>query len=594
MAIAADGSYEPRQDSLDYDRYARSVAAGEGFPDSAYLPSGGPSALRAPGWPFALAVAYVLPGPDLTAGRALAAVLGAVTVLLLYLLVVRIWGRRTALVAAGLAAVYPPLVGLSLELYSESLFVPLLLAATLAVLRFRESAAMCWAALAGVLAGLAALTRGPGVVALLPLALGLWSVRSLASARSLAAPLVAVLCGVLVVAPWTIRNAVEFGRFVPISTSSGFGLAGTYNEPSLEGDGGTGSWRSPVIVPAYNPLFRAAGVDEATLDSTLTDRATGFMADHPGYVAEVSLNNLLRLAYLEGDSVVAYGEEVVQPGIGNRGTPAERAGLAVAVLLAVGGVVAIMRSRRRRDSPATGRMLVMIPKGPLFLWLTPVALVLVAAPVAGLPRYRIPADPYLLILSAIGLLAAVDALRGRLRSLGAPLAAALVALALAGCGGGDGGSAATGTSSTTTPAADAPTKQEYVAKADRICARALVDARRLVQRAFTGSVPAGGPLALTTERLIKPGIAIRERQARELRALTPPAGASEHLDDFLGYFDVIAAVSRLRYEAGRAEDQEAANRYEELLSRLAVEQEDAAKAYGFDDCSKDVIGTAFK
>jgi hypothetical protein len=41
--------------------------------------------------------------------------------------------------------------------------------------------------------------------------------------------------------------------------------------------------------------------------------------------------------------------------------------------------------------------------GPLFLWLVPILLLLVAAPINGLPRQRTPADPFILILAAIGL-----------------------------------------------------------------------------------------------------------------------------------------------------------------------------------------------
>jgi hypothetical protein len=38
-------------------------------------------------------------------------------------------------------------------------------------------------------------------------------------------------------------------------------------------------------------------------------------------------------------------------------------------------------------------------------------MILVATPIAGLPRYRLPADPFLLILAAIGLTWAWSLLR---------------------------------------------------------------------------------------------------------------------------------------------------------------------------------------
>jgi hypothetical protein len=43
-----------------------------------------------------------------------------------------------------------------------------------------------------------------------------------------------------------------------------------------------------------------------------------------------------------------------------------------------------------------------VPAGPFFLWLVPILMIATAVPIAGLPRYRLPADPFLLILAAIG------------------------------------------------------------------------------------------------------------------------------------------------------------------------------------------------
>ncbi len=589
VAIAADPGYEPRHDSFDYDRHARSIAAGDGFPESGYVPGGGPSALRAPAYPFVLGAVYAVAGDSVTAGRLLGAILGAVTVLLLYLLVLRIWGARIAALAAALAAVYPPLIALSTELYSENLFIPLLLAAVIAVLRFRESAGLGWAALAGALAGAAALTRGPGVVALLPLLYGLWMLRPRLSAGALAAPAVAAVCALLVIAPWAIRNAVEFGRFVPIATSTGFGLAGTYNDVSRDDPTATAAWRTPAIVPEYAPLFRAPDVDEATLDATLRAEATGYMADHPGYVAEAIANNLLRLLYLQGDSVVAYQEVVSQPGIGNRGSAADKLGLAIAAALAVVGIATIVRSRGA-GAPGRGRM-ASVTAGPTFLWLVPIALILVALPAAGLPRYRVPADPFLLILAAIGVARILDRFSGHRRLATAAAAAALLTLG-AGCGGS--ADPATTASDRAEPVAGSISRDAYVRRADSICRKAIDDARALVAGGFETGDSGSGGLALTTKTLVAPGIAIRARQATRIRALPRPAGDSAALDTFVGLFDPIDELSRQRLRAGLAGDMNESLHLERLLGMLALEQQRSARRYGFDDCSTDVIGAAFR
>lgn len=396
-AIAADDGYLPANDAFEYDLYAQSIAAGDGYPRTIYLLQGGPTAVRGPGYPFLLGGVYALTGDSLTAGRLMGAALGALAVLLLYLVARRIWGRRIALVAASLAAVFPPFVLLSRDLLSESLFIVLVLGAILCVLDFRRSGGMLrWAVAAGLLCGLAALTRNTGVVLAAVIALGVWTGRPRWSARSLAAPAAVLACAALVIAPWTVRNATEFGRFIPITTSPGIASGGTYNESSFEDSGTHGAWRDPQIVPIFTPLFTTPGIDEGTVDATLRREAREFAWEHPGYVAETSAWNLLRMFEIADGSVVDHlGRVVDDRGIGSAVSTADRVALALAAVLALFGVLAIARTRR-----AGGRH--RIPAGPLFLWLVPILMIATAIPIAGLPRYRLPADPFLLILAAIG------------------------------------------------------------------------------------------------------------------------------------------------------------------------------------------------
>jgi 4-amino-4-deoxy-L-arabinose transferase-like glycosyltransferase len=325
--------------------------------------------------------------------------LGALVALLTYLITKRIWGRRIGWLAGGMAALYPPLVLLSRDLVSESLFIALALVAILFVLNFRRSGgAVRWAAGAGAVCGLAALTRNTGIVLVIPIALGVWTARPLLRPRSLAAPATAVLCAALVVAPWAIRNSSVFDRFVPFGTAAGIAAAGTYNPASYR-DGAThGAWRDPQIVPRFTHLFATPGLDEAAIDSRLRRAASDFAWQHPGYVAETFGWNLIRMFEIADGSVVdARGDPVDERGIGSADPTAERVGLGIAVLLAMIGAFALVRDGRRRDDRPP-----RLPRGPAFLWLTPIAMILVAAPLAGLPRYRLPADPFLLILAAIG------------------------------------------------------------------------------------------------------------------------------------------------------------------------------------------------
>jgi 4-amino-4-deoxy-L-arabinose transferase-like glycosyltransferase len=400
--VLADEGYAPANDPFQYDNIATSIAAGEGYPRSDLLLQGGPTAFRGPGYPYLLGGVYALSGDSVTAGRLLGAVLGAVAVWLVYLLARRIWGRRVGLVAAALTAVFPPLVLLSRELLSESLFIVLVLAAALCVLSFRASGEARWAALAGALCGAAILTRGVGVALLIPVALGVWTMRPRFAGRSLLAPALVVACTALVIAPWAIRNQIEFGRFVPVTTSGGYTAAGAYNDAARGDADAHGAWRNPQLVPEYSRLFVRDGIDEATVDATLRREAREFAWEHPGYAAEVTGWNLLRLFEVVGGSVRGPAGEVVDDrGIGSETPLVERIGIAIAAALALLGLLAIVRPRWGADSRA-GRG-GMIPRGPWFLWLIPILIVAATLPFAGLPRYRVPADPFVLILAAVGL-----------------------------------------------------------------------------------------------------------------------------------------------------------------------------------------------
>lgn len=353
---------------------------------------------------------YAVSGDSRAVGRLAGAALGALAVLLLYLIAKRIWGRRVGLVAAAMAAVFPPLVLLSRDLVSESLFVALELGAVLCVLEFRRTRALRWAAGAGALCGLAALTRNTGFALLVPVALGLWVLRPRLRLASILAPALAIACAALAVTPWIVRDAAEFGRFVPVTTSAGIATSGTYNAASHRDAGTHGAWRDPRGVPALSPLFVSSGLDEAAVDAKLRREALEFAWRHPAYVAETSAWNLLRLFEIAGGSVVdSRGNVVVDRGIGSATPLSERAGIAVAVVLALVGLFAILRARsesRYRGGPPK------IPSGPLFLWLIPILMIIVAMPIAGLPRYRLPADPFLLILAAVGLTWLWDRLAG--------------------------------------------------------------------------------------------------------------------------------------------------------------------------------------
>jgi Dolichyl-phosphate-mannose-protein mannosyltransferase len=150
------------------------------------------------------------------------AVLGSFAAVILAAIAARLFRSRGVAIGVGIAAALDPsLVMVSSDVQSEPLFLVLLLGAGFLLLASVDRPSSTLSLVAGILTGLAILTR-PSALAVAPL---------------LAAPLVdrrwpfrvrahlaaaGILGAVLSLAPWTIRNAVVYREFVLVSDVGGF------------------------------------------------------------------------------------------------------------------------------------------------------------------------------------------------------------------------------------------------------------------------------------------------------------------------------------------------------------------------------------
>ena len=179
---------------------------------------------RPPLYPLLLAGVYQLHGHVPTAARLWQALLGTATCALLYACGRRLGGPGVGLVAAALAALYPLFIFFSGVLMSETLLVLLTTAVLWAALRWAAAPTPKGAAAIGLLLGLAALCKAV-VLAWLPLLV--WGIgrhgRQSGHSGTLHAVLTAA-AALLVIAPWTWRNAVLEDRFIPISSNAGINL----------------------------------------------------------------------------------------------------------------------------------------------------------------------------------------------------------------------------------------------------------------------------------------------------------------------------------------------------------------------------------
>ena len=229
-------------DEREYLALAHSLAAGRGFTYGPEHESGTTQQFgRAPVYPmFLAAIGATDPQPASTPTRVKVAqaMLGALIVIVIGAVATRAGGGRAGVLAAGIAAIYPPLVWYPAYVLSETLYSVLALAAAfalqLAVDRSaREQSARAGgphALLAGALAGVAVLTR-PAMLFFLPLAV-IWLV--VRRRHVLAVALIAAAAAV--VAPWTARNYRVYDRFVLVASEGGVTFW-TGNHPLARGEG---------------------------------------------------------------------------------------------------------------------------------------------------------------------------------------------------------------------------------------------------------------------------------------------------------------------------------------------------------------------
>ena len=177
-------------------------------------------------------------------------------------------GARVGLIAAALAAAYPTLIAADGALMSESLFGLLAALSMLAAYRLVERPTVGRAVALGVIAGLAALTRGEALLLLL-----LFLVPVVRRPGGWRAAAVAAISVVVVLAPWTVRNWIAFDQPVLIATNSGSAVGGANCDQTYYGSH-LGGWTLDCVTK--HPGNEADALGEAGKDGVRYAR------DHAG------------------------------------------------------------------------------------------------------------------------------------------------------------------------------------------------------------------------------------------------------------------------------------------------------------------------
>jgi 4-amino-4-deoxy-L-arabinose transferase-like glycosyltransferase len=259
----------PTSDFGWYENRAVEIIEGRG-----YSVGGVPTAHRLPGYVLFLAAIHYVFDRSLLAAKLANVFLGVLTVYLTYMIALKTFSKRIALVAAIMVALTPSLILYAGLLASENLFTSLFLSSLLAFLQYLHTRKQSYTLLSGITLGLAVLIR-PAVL-LLP---GLWLLyllfkqeairRVAAQAALMGLPIIVCLLA------WTVRNYVRLERFIPLSTDAGSVLLISFNESS------TGRYSVPEEHRIIDERAQALDWDEYQRGRALREEAVSFIQKHP-------------------------------------------------------------------------------------------------------------------------------------------------------------------------------------------------------------------------------------------------------------------------------------------------------------------------
>lgn len=280
-------------DEGEYLTLAKNLTLGKGFVYDAPEAEGVSAQQfgRAPGYPFFLALVGAGRGEfDATPARVKLAqsIVGSLGVWLIGLIAYRSTGPRAGVAAAAIGAVYPPLVWICSYVFSEALYSTLALASVVVMNRALDRAdagrSTAMAIGAGLVAGAAILVR-PAMLVFLPIA-ALW----LIALRRTHLAVTLVVGAALVVAPWTVRNARVYHRFVLVASEGGVTFW-TGNHPGARGEGDLAA--NPNLKLA-DLAFRAehAGLTAEQLEPLYYRDAIRAIADNPRWWVGLLLKKL--------------------------------------------------------------------------------------------------------------------------------------------------------------------------------------------------------------------------------------------------------------------------------------------------------------
>ncbi|MBN2105762.1 glycosyltransferase family 39 protein [bacterium] len=210
-------------DSEQYIEYAQNLLDGKGYVKIRYAILDEVRSVRMPLYPLFLAGCFKISGFNFIFVRILQCLMGALLSVQVFLIAKMVFNRKTAFIASVIAAVYPNFLRWTNWIATETLFIFLLMWGVYLLIQYFKTDHVRFLILSGIFLGLSVLTRATSftyVILLFPVFL-IHHKLFFKSVQKWG-----ILFGIvlLILSPWSIRNTLIHGHFVPLSTQSGLSL----------------------------------------------------------------------------------------------------------------------------------------------------------------------------------------------------------------------------------------------------------------------------------------------------------------------------------------------------------------------------------
>lgn len=257
---------------------------------------GQPTTGMPPGQSYFLALLYLVGNDSVALARLAHVVLLTVAALVAFFTVRELVGDAVAFWAGALVAVDPSLAYLSGTFLSDSLFIFLMMVGIYLMVRKRSAQNAFWLIAAGVCFGLAGLTRNQGW--LFSIALWFGALVTLGRLVAIRAATIVLVATLAMIAPWTLRNYVMAGEFIPVSSEGGLTLWSSNNPEFV--------WRQPM--PMTGGIYDApADLSGPQIDAYYRQLAIQWIASHP---FDFAVNGVKKVIVLYSFDPLSWRPEV--------------------------------------------------------------------------------------------------------------------------------------------------------------------------------------------------------------------------------------------------------------------------------------------